>query len=305
MKKLISFDVGIKNMAYCIFDIDETNTPFSVGDWKIMNMLEPEKDAPLEKCSCNLARTSNPKICGKNAKYFKHDKYYCLTHAKSSEFILPQNTFLPKSLKKKSLDELIEFAKQYSIQTAIEWKTKKKALESLESYFGQHALEVIKKQKRKTAGDVDLISIGRIMKDLLNQIPNIADIDTVIIENQISPIANRMKTIQGMLAQYFIITTPQAKIEFVSSANKLKQFQKFKLEEPLGNQTAGNDYKQHKLDGVYYTGIILGNNDFLRRWTMDGCKKKDDLADCFLQGIWYLYSRKLIFYAENLKINSV
>ena len=31
------------------------------------------------------------------------------------------------------------------------------------------------------------------------------DIDTVIIENQISPIANRMKTLQGMIAQYFIM----------------------------------------------------------------------------------------------------
>ena len=27
----------------------------------------------------------------------------------------------------------------------------------------------------------------------------------VIIENQISPIANRMKTIQGMITQYFIM----------------------------------------------------------------------------------------------------
>jgi hypothetical protein len=33
--------------------------------------------------------------------------------------------------------------------------------------------------------------------------------------------------------------------------------------------------------------------------------KKDDLADAFLQGIWYLKHIKLITYAENLKINSV
>lgn len=34
-------------------------------------------------------------------------------------------------------------------------------------------------------------------------------------------------------------------------------------------------------------------------------KKRDDLADCFLQGIWYLKHNKIIHYADNLKINSV
>jgi len=34
-------------------------------------------------------------------------------------------------------------------------------------------------------------------------------------------------------------------------------------------------------------------------------KKRDDFADCFLQGIWYLKSSKKIYYADNLKINIV
>ena len=140
------------------------------------------------------------------------------------------------------------------------------------------------------------------MKNLLNQIPNIHDIDHIIIENQISPIANRMKTIQGMLAQYFIMTTPNAKIEFVSSSNKLKQFQK---SQTISNNDASSDYKQHKLDGVYFTKTILQNNYFLTNWENILETKKDDLADCFLQGIWYLYSKKIISYMENLKINSV
>ena len=39
----------------------------------------------------------------------------------------------------------------------------------------------------------------------MNKLPDIESITHVFIENQISPIANRMKTIQGMLAQYFIM----------------------------------------------------------------------------------------------------
>ena len=309
IKKLISFDVGIKNMAYCIFDIDLSNNPFSINEWKIINMLESESELNeiTKTCDCEITikKKGNPletKICGKTAKYFKNNKYYCLTHCKNSNYIIPNESFSQKTLKKKSLDELIEFSKEFEIQT-FEWKTKKKALETLDTFFNERCLEIVKKTKKIKAGEIDLISLGHNMKNLLNQIPKIHDIDHIIIENQISPIANRMKTIQGMLAQYFIMTTPNAKIEFVSSSNKLKQFQK---SQTTSNNAISSDYKQHKLDGVYFTKTILQNNRFLTNWEyILETKKKDDLADCFLQGIWYLYSKKLIYYAENLKINSV
>ena len=64
----------------------------------------------------------------------------------------------------------------------------------------------------------------------------------VIIENQIRPIANRMKTVQGMLAQHFI-TIQIPFIDFVSSGNKLKQF-----EEKSDAKTA---YQKHKKDAVF------------------------------------------------------
>ena len=65
-------------------------------------------------------------------------------------------------------------------------------------------------------------------------------IDKVIIENQISPIANRMKTIQGMIAQYFIMKNNNISIEFVSSVNKLKD-----------TSTVG-DKKEEKEDKLKY-----------------------------------------------------
>ena len=55
------------------------------------------------------------------------------------------------------------------------------------------------------ASDVDLITIGRALKSSFDEtFPEDCVIRRVIIENQISPIANRMKTLQGMIAQYFI-----------------------------------------------------------------------------------------------------
>jgi len=41
------------------------------------------------------------------------------------------------------------------------------------------------------------------------------------------------------------------------------------------------------------------------RQIIEAAAKKDDLADCFLQGIYYLKRENIIMYSENLKINIV
>tara|TARA_Y100000389_G_C17088076_1_gene329925 strand:- start:129 stop:590 length:462 start_codon:yes stop_codon:yes gene_type:complete len=153
------------------------------------------------------------------------------------------------------------------------------------------------------------------MKEQLNNIENIQDIKYAIIENQISPIATRMKTVQGMLAQYFIMLNEEIIIEFVSSSHKLKQFSELKIDvrehciENANNENntqTNPDYKKHKKDGVYYCSLMIDANEYFKNWkdTLN-TKKKDDLADSFLQGIWYLKHKKIILYAEDLKINIV
>jgi len=205
-------------------------------------------------------------------------------------------------------------------------KTLKKGeiIVKIDEFLKKQSLEPIIKKKSKTANDTDLIKIGKNMKNSLNQVLEPINITNVIIENQISPIANRMKTIQGMLAQYFIIRDENIAIDFVSSSNKLKQFdiKKNKTDEnilentmkpsekPTENSVEKNiknpDYKKHKMDGVSYCSRILLKNDFLNQWiTSLDTKKKDDLADCFLQGLWYLKQKNIIIYAEDLKIKIV
>ena len=98
------------------------------------------------------------------------------------------------------------------------------------------------------------------MKEKMNLIPLIDNIHFVIIENQISPIANRMKTIQGMLAQFFIMKNDDIHIEFVSSSNKLKQFNDLKCQNEFIEK---NSYKENKKDGIHYCKLILQNNSTL------------------------------------------
>ena len=65
--------------------------------------------------------------------------------------------------------------------------------------------------------DVNLITIGRNLKKKFDSLLNGYNLDIVLIENQISPIANRMKTLQGMISQYFIMKDVK-NIEFYISS---------------------------------------------------------------------------------------
>ena len=94
----------------------------------------------------------------------------------------------------------------------------------------------------------------------------------VIIENQISRIAMRMKSLQGMIAQYFIdIDCPE--IKFVSSKNKLKLF--------IDKQKT--TYKERKIFAIQHTTILLNKYSLPQANFFKQHNKKDDLADSFLQ----------------------
>jgi hypothetical protein len=315
--RLISFDVGIKNMAYCIFDVhpndsninvcqDISDKRFTIVDWNVLNLLsipeEPEPcsymlDPPKKKAKLSAEKTP----CGKKSKYFKSDCYYCETHAKKqTKYCLPIKEKY-KSMKNEDLSKLIT---RLSPFTDISKMKKVDMISFMDSFCQTRCLEKVGATKSVKAGEIDLITIGKSIKQALDQISsNLEEITHVIIENQISTIATRMKTIQGMLAQYFIMRNPaDTHIEFVSSHNKLKGFV---LDDTICDQPK---YKQNKQNGLAICNQFMEiNPDSLESWKpkFSDSKKKDDLADCFLQGIWYLKSKKIISYAENLKINIV
>jgi len=67
-------------------------------------------------------------------------------------------------------------------------------------------------------------------------------------------------------------------------------------------------YKQHKTDGVSYCSQILEKNPIFscyKEFFLAEKKKKDDLADCFLQGLWYVRNKNKITIADDLNIKLV
>jgi hypothetical protein len=262
--KILSIDVGIKNLAFCLFEKPEGFDHFSVKKWDVVNISEQE--------------SFNCKECNKPAKFKKDDYCYCLKHSKKQPLQIPGPEQKVAFINKQKIQKLYEIADSHKI--VYEPKCKKADLIlKINNYISSHYFENIQNIK---AADVNLFHIGLHIKNKFNKLfENEEIIDHVIIENQISPIATRMKTIQGMIVQYFIMSSiVVGNMEFISAANKLKDC------DPKDK----SKYSDRKKLGIAKCLEII-TNDFRFSEHVDYFtkhKKKDDLADSFLQGLWYI-----------------
>jgi hypothetical protein len=246
----------------------------------------------VKKSKKNIIKKENvEKTCNKKAMYSKDLNYYCKVHVKNqTDYIIPTTKLCNKKFKTMKLVELQELCINYNITYPVGSK-KEVIVSSVIAYMQNKFLDTIGKQ---SANAMTMIDIGIAIRKELDKIPSMLEADYIIIENQISPIANRMKTIQGMIAQYFIMNN-KTNIAFISSANKLKAFAKpvednIIVEENTKTKTkTKTTYAERKKASVDIMLNFLENDinkEFKDFFTTH--KKKDDLADCFLQGVWYL-----------------
>ena len=273
--KFISIDVGIKNLSYCLFNKSEEADYFEILQWNNIDLTE--------KTDIKCSELDKDGTCNNEAKFTKNSKCYCLKHAKKNEFLIPVSEFKSSFLNKQKIQNLLLLADKYKIPYDKPCK-KSDLIHLINEFSNTNCFEIIMKNN---ATKVDLVTIGKNIQHKFNILfeEHLDTIQTIIIENQIGPLANKMKTIQGMLAQYFIMKNNNIQIEFISSSNKLKDFIK-KTDEKL-------DYKQRKQLGVK-TCLEMVHNDFkYQKWYtfLQNHKKKDDLSDAFLQGLWYINNK--------------
>jgi len=149
-------------------------------------------------------------------------------------------------------------------------------------------------EKGQNASKLNMIEVGKKLFEALETLHH--PIQHIIIENQIGQNAIRMKMLQGMITFYFI-SKGMHEIHYWNAGNKLKRFIKGKT-----------TYTQRKKIGVQITREIIKDAFPLQVDYFETHKKKDDLADCFLQLLDFLYKQKqlpdsieLICNAINLK----
>jgi hypothetical protein len=369
--RIISFDVGMKNLAYCVFRIPDTviggggATPselihqIHIERWDVIDLrFEPdlsgtahtEAHPPPPKRTCvndgklakwiaqpTLVAPAQPTLVAPSAPLASVSLIpansvspilYCAKCAEKSKYIIPSREILPikrkpELLQKKKLGELMDIkanlsahlgggeghadAKNLKLRKAdlVREITTILARDYLEPFdetkYSSYIAGTVAPAKPKKANytyahDLDLITYGRNMMKHLDAIlfaegALVAPIDMMIIENQISTLASRMKTLQGMLTQYFIMkNVPQ--IEFISASCKLKLFTDANSED--GGVDAST-YADRKKSGILVCRSLgeisrKHNSDYVK-WipVFENHKKKDDLADCFLQGLWRVH----------------
>jgi Mitochondrial resolvase Ydc2 / RNA splicing MRS1 len=264
MSSVLSIDVGIKNLSFCFF---------KDGNIEIWDNIDLTEKHDTYCCECS-----------KKAKYIYNQnnciKGFCLAHAKKQKDCLMFVKELSESyLKKQKIGDLLQLCEKYNLSFMQNFK-KQQFIDTLLAYSKANFLQEVEKTN---ATKVDLSVIAENIMYKYNSIfSQDIHITHVIIENQIGPLANKMKTIQGMLVQYFVMRSPTniPIIEFISASNKLKEFT------PLGKKL---DYKERKKLSIEVCSNLLDGTQWKNY--MQGHSKKDDLCDCYLQGLWFLKNK--------------
>lgn len=132
------------------------------------------------------------------------------------------------------------------------------------------------------AKNVSLQNIGNNFFSILISKPSMTNVDYVLIENQIGPKNIRMKCVQSILMQTYMCILGcinENNIQFISSNQKLDYFLEKKK----------RTYQERKKESIVLMNQFL-ETKWLSVWHTHFIKhkKKDDLADCFLQGYSWL-----------------
>jgi hypothetical protein len=268
---ILSIDVGIKNLACCVLSVHREKKMYSIKKWDVLDLCK----------TINISLHCQDKTCNRKVNFISPNKeYFCNIHSKKCKYQIPSKDDKMSSIKKKKIAEI----KQYCAQKLIFIDVKDKKLDiikKIQEYQDKNFLIKIKDDKTK---NFTLVDIGKNIVSQLDVFISGIEIHQVLIENQIGPLANKMKTIQGMIAQYFIMKDIY-EILFINASNKLKLFDGKK-----------SSYKERKKMGIEVTKKFIeeSSQEEELRELFEKHKKKDDLADCFLQGYWFMKEQNML-----------
>lgn len=280
MTTILSFDVGIINLAYCLFTNEEGK--LKILDWNIINLSDREST----KCHCGL-----------KASFIQRDKYFCKVHSKKCEPIKPFEELFKQNTENKCTcivknnqcgrKSVYTMDNEYYCTTHS--KTKYKSL--VTSYK-------VKSFKNKSVGSMGFNETRLKLFQILDSKKHLFQCDLVLIENQPSVKNPTMKSIACAISDYYVIRGLVDKIEisnikdvkFISPSNKLKLISNDitkKIDELKGNPKNGREiYKLTKQASVeYINNLIMDQPDWMSFFASN--KKQDDLADSLLQALYF------------------
>lgn len=263
--RIIGYDVGIKNLAYCIVDLPDDpsadlDKTFAIQDWNIINIIGSEEPCCVERCPL----TGSYELLGADEK-----KHACILH--HDECVAAM-----KDAKTREAEAALD--------ASLTTKKREAAIAA--------ALKPIK--SKKITGKVADVSADELRVSLvkcLDARAALLDADEVVIENQPTLKNPRMKAVSDTLYTWYIIRGQidhdrVKKISFVAPSSKLRGVAKPLVE---GAKTERDKYKQTKQLAITYSKQLLEASETQRHWVtlLDRHDKKDDMCDAFLHALQY------------------
>lgn len=281
--KILSWDIGIKNLAYCLISIK--NSKYYVEEWDIINIVKDDNFC----CECGKKAVLEVTNC---------DKKYCKKHSK--KHVVQKETF---DLYYKHCDEKCT----HMIKERLCGKTAR-FNKNENNYCGVHAKQHFKNYEKSCELNKipkvrnDLNSIVLKLLKILETKKQFLNVDVVLLENQPAMKNPTMKNVASTIYSYFMIrgvidrekTHSSIKIvKYMLASNKLKLADEedcLKLVKLKGQDS--KTYKLTKALGIKYCVRMMENEDN-KHWIehLNKYKKKDDLADSFLQGMYYHFNQ--------------
>lgn len=254
MKRFLSFDIGIKTLAYCLIDIDiSDNTMFDIKEWEIIDLDDTQYCVK----------------CKKKAKYKNIDNeyFFCKTHANKSNYIVENIS------RRYTISYLKELCKTKNIGS--------NGCNNKTDYYNLVKSYQLKKINKKIDRSI-FVHYGCIVKNKFDALfdTKIKEIDYIIIENQM---VSKMKLIQAIVAQYFIMKVDIEDNNIICISPKKKL-------EYIKEQTT---YKERKNLSVIIVKDKLKKSESIWLDHLEKFKKKDDLTDSLLQTFAYIKSIKV------------
>ena len=303
METILSFDVGIIHLAYCFFTKKEYKEKdlsgneksvykWDIIDWSLIDLTDRDE---LKCLVCNKIATlqqTNDSIL----------KYYCKVHAKQvNSKPLPYEEIYDKLEKKKIGGCCFILGASNCCDKNCTIKDKNN-----NTFCGVHAKKMyqtltndikMKPLKKTNVSSMDFDETRLKLINILENKNHLLNADVVVIENQPSFKNPRMKSISALLYDYYTIrgvidkerTNSNIKrVKFMSPSNKIKLASDGETQQivKLKSSDESKAYKLTKSLAVKYTKDLL---EHLPEWLkhFNSYKKKDDLADAFLQGAYY------------------
>ena len=283
--KILSFDIGIKNLAYCICECNLETKEAKIIEWDIINLIEEEL-SNQDLCS-HISRNKPYNKCSKVANFMISNKteFFCKNHKKNYKKYIPPNIKKVENKTELCKNENCNKKYKYEVNGELLCPSCKKKIEvNFKKNFSLKKIKTIKCSKYP----IDKLA-DKIITILDKEYSYFSKCDLILLENQPAFTAPKMKTISNYLSMYFRIRGKHddkesnlKNILYYRATNKL-EYNKDNTDE---DKKTYKNRKKTGIDNVNY--YLTKNNDMENYNKFNNHKKKDDLADSLLQILSYI-----------------